>query len=157
MSVWTPNRIAIARREFDAWEGTPHRNRMAKKRVGVDCIHFVAAIYVAAGILPAFRFPSYDPSRGILAETNAMGEIFQRLTFCHPIEATAPREFGDVAIFRVGRVSNHVGIIDGDHVWHSLSNCRVHPARYNIWQGEVQELIRIDQDGLRARPEAFRV
>ena len=121
--IWTPERIAAAAAEIERWKGTPHRDRMAKPGVGIDCIGYVCEITRAAGLIPAFTMPFYSPRWGIGRAFNVMERVLLK---CFNVERiTSPAEWrpGDLLIFKVGHQSNHIALLwqEGERfgLWHS--------------------------------------
>lgn len=48
-----------------SWEGTPFHVRAKIQGVGVDCVHLVAEIYAACGVIdPGYKFPKYTLDGG---------------------------------------------------------------------------------------------
>lgn len=120
--IWTPERITLAQAELERWAGTPHRNRMAKPGVGIDCIHFVFKVANAAGIAPTFEMPYYNVRWGVGRAFNVLERV---ITKCFHVESIRDRcqwKPGDMVIFQVGEHSNHIGLLWHQHglgVWHA--------------------------------------
>lgn len=153
-TLWTAEAQAAAITEARKLYGTPHRNRMAKPGVGIDCLGFVRAILVAGKILPPFEFPFYDPAWGLGRASNIMERVLRICTTADILPPDTAPQFGDLIIFAVGRQSNHVGIfLDGD-IWHVQTNYSVGPIhREDDLAGKIQCLARITAPGFRSRPE----
>ena len=144
--------LAEARR----WLGTPHRNRMAKPGVGVDCLGFVRAILVATGTLPPFEFPFYDPSWGLGRASNIMERVLKLCTNVEIFPANHAPAFGDLIIFAVGRQSNHVGIFLDGAIWHVRTNGVVGPTHPDDdLTGHIQSIATITAPGFTRRPETL--
>ncbi len=147
--IWTPERQAIARSLAKEFAGTPHHSRTCTIGVGVDCVHFVAAIIKAAGITPPFRLPAYDDRLGRLRERNIIEDILIEHLHC---ERAPEPAFGDIVVCRCGRETNHVGIvIDGDF-WHVPGRGRCGPEALVNWDSRIQCFLRITKEGLKADP-----
>ena len=108
--VWTEEQKARARQIARAWAGTPHRHRIAVRGVGIDCIHLFREIYVGSGLLPPFELPSYDVRLGLRVRHNVMEDALCAVAHFEAVNPYEPA-FGDVMIFRVGRTSNHTGVV----------------------------------------------
>ncbi len=149
--VWTPERKLAALATCMKYVGTPHRNRMAVPGPagGVDCIHFVAEVLTGAGIIPDHRLPGYDERLGTMRSHNVIEDILVR--HLHAEVHTEP-DWGDIVICKVGRQSNHVGIVIGENMWHVSSRSFVGYEALVNWLPRVQSFVRITQTGLRADP-----
>lgn len=149
--IWTPERQAIARIEAQRWVGTPHRDRIAKLGIGIDCINYVYEILIAAGIVDRQPLGYYNTRVGL---HDASDRLKRALTQCLRVEELAPvgREFGDIVVFQTGEFSGHCGIIiDGD-IWHALANRTVTRSQFNEWASKVACLLRITAEGLTGVP-----
>ena len=102
------NPIAAAR-----WKGTPFQPRARVCGAGVDCVQLAAALIEEAGLASGLAFPPYTVDFGDHADASPVLAWFED----HP-EWTAVElanvEPGDVVVFRVGKVANHVGVALGD-------------------------------------------
>jgi NlpC/P60 family putative phage cell wall peptidase len=81
--------------EAESWLGTPYHHMARLKGVGCDCLTLLAAVYEAAGVVPAIEIPFYPPDwhlhRGVERYMDGL------LAYAHEVDAPAP---GDVALFR---------------------------------------------------------
>jgi cell wall-associated NlpC family hydrolase len=96
------------------WIGTPFHPHACIMGVGVDCVHVVAAIYQAAGVMKEFNPPAYvmdgghhDESSKVIQYVERTGRFERNSKF-----RTQNSElcFGDLLCFRLGRVEYHVGV-----------------------------------------------
>lgn len=148
--VWTLARRADAVAVATEYAGTPHRNRMALPREGVDCIHFVAAVLHGAGVIPWPRLPAYDERLGALRARNVIEDIL--LEHLHAERIEEP-EFGAIVVCKCGRQTNHVGIVlDDGQMWHVPGRGTCGPEAVADWRDRVQAFIRITAVGLKADP-----
>lgn len=156
--VWTPERRQRAIAYAHDMRGTPHVDRIAIKGVGIDCVHFVSGVIIASGISESFRLPFYKPQWGIGRRNNVLERVTLDCLHCHVIDEREYLQFGDIAIFKVGRQSNHVGVIlDGD-LWHVRLGRMVEPEPVTIpLLQTLQAAIRIDATGLKKRPESLTI
>lgn len=122
---------------------------MAVPGIGVDCIHFVLAVLVEAGIIDRPTLPAYDERLGALRERNVIEDILTAHLHARPAEAP---EFGDIVVCRCGRQSNHIGIVIDDQMWHSPGKGYCGPEALANWRERIQSFVRIEQTGLRADP-----
>lgn len=137
------------------WQGTPHRDRMAKVGVGIDCIHLVRECYVAAGLIPEFRFPYYHPRMGLGRDNNVMERVFTACTEADAIDPELAPADGDVLIWRVGNQSNHCGIYFDGMAWHVMAKARVRPDPFEPLRYSMQSFIRLRARGFVRRPETL--
>lgn len=158
MSIWTTERQQVARATAGKWLGTPHKNRMAKPGVGIDCLGFLREVAVDTGVLPPFDLPFYNPSWGIGREFNVIERVL--LDCCHSqrVKAHEEIEFGDVVVWTVGRQSNHVGIVLDGAVWHVQARRHCQPDPINEAMMErLQAVVRLTGEGFLRRPETLTV
>ena len=156
MMIWTEARKQSARDAAERFRGTPHRNRIAIPGVGVDCIFLALEIYWAAGIIPRCGVPQYSPALGILRTRNVARDIFMRCAYFEDVGRNPELGFGDLIIFAVGRVANHVGVmIDGACV-HSAARVGV------LWTtptagfcDKIETVLRSRAEGLRCDPASI--
>lgn len=142
------------------WLNTPHKDRMAKVGVGIDCLYFVREVLVASGMLPTWVFPYYRPVWGVGREFNVMERVFTKC--CHA-RKLANGDFygsgedwadGDVLVFAVGRQSNHVGIYMDGQVWHSAAGAGVRNVDLDEpIAASMQCVLRMTAPGFQFRPE----
>lgn len=112
-------RAKIAK-EARSWIGTPFYPHTAKKGVGADCVHFVLAVYQAAGAAPAgIALPSYELGGGDHLRQSIVVSWLSQCPYVEP-ESGWPG-LGSVVAFRFGKVEHHVGIVSGDGLFiHAL-------------------------------------
>lgn len=132
------------------WEGTPHKDRMAKVGVGIDCIGLVAEVFVAAGQIERFTFPFYKTSWGYGRRNNLMERM---LCMCCHAEVAETPESGDVVIFAVGRQTNHCGVVMDGKVWHAFAGNVVRADALSDHIKRIQSFVRLTAPGFRKRPE----
>ncbi len=157
--IWTEERKTLARDVCNLYAGTPHRARVAipgRRAGGVDCIHFVDRVLVGAGIIPEHTLPGYDDRAGVFRQRNIIEDILVRHLAAEILPPDAPAEFGDIVICKVGRQSNHVGIvIDGDF-WHVPGGGNCGNEALANWRARIQSLLRVTGTGLLADPSTLR-
>lgn len=152
--LWTPERRETARASCRAWAGTPHHNRIAVPGQGIDCINFVFEVLAAAGVVERFRLPRYQENLGVLRERNIMERLI--LDYFHAAAVPAPKEslpeFGDVAVWRCGMQSNHIGIVVDGEAWHVAGKSRVGPEAWPNVRKDLQSLLRFTASGWHTNP-----
>lgn len=156
MNPWHHIPVAEILAEAQTWEGTPHRDRMAKRGVGIDCLYFLAAVACKFDVLPPFTMPFYRPIWGVGREFNVIERVL--LGCCHAtvVDKDGPLETGDAVIFSVGRQSNHVGLVIGAHLWHSIVDQGV--VADDITDARPwQSVVRLHAPGFTRRPETLSV
>ncbi len=150
---WTPERVAASLTEARSWLGTRHANRMAVKGSGIDCIHFVRECMVAGGACDSFRLPYYDQRLGIGNARNTMEALFLHCFHAVSLPADTEPLDGDVVVFKVGRESNHCGMIFAGQVFHAVARSYVRADPWGDWRENAQALLRITAPGFRKNPE----
>ena len=111
-----PVLLAAAQR----WLGTPFREYAHICGAGVDCVQPAAALLEEAGLATGLEFPPYSVDFGDYADSSPVLAWFKARPewTAVPAEDIAP---GDVLLFRVGRVVNHVGVaLGGQRFCHCL-------------------------------------
>jgi hypothetical protein len=156
-TVWrgyqfTPERRILAMASCEKWLGTPHVNRIAVEGVGIDCIHLIHEIMKDSGLLPEADLGRYDLMAGTYEPSDYLKEVF--MTACcadeYPIDAP---KFGDIVIFKTGKVSAHCGFYTPGEVWHSLSGRAVIRSSWSHWKHEAQCLVRLMYPGFKHQPK----
>ncbi|HUN96339.1 MAG TPA: hypothetical protein VMU69_08880 [Bradyrhizobium sp.] len=115
-SSWFLRQRVIA--EAEAWLATPYHHMARLKGVGCDCLTLLAAVYHAAGVIPAIEIPYYPPDwhlhRGVERYMNGL--------LAHACEIEEPQP-ADVALFRFGRCFSHGAVVVEwprlIHAWHA--------------------------------------
>jgi hypothetical protein len=151
--IWTPDREAAALAFCRQFEGTPHCQRRLKPGVGADCVRFVVGAIQSAEILQPFQWPTYPQNIGFNQRVNWLARAFLDYTDGHSIAVDGwEPATGDVGIFKVGRTSNHVGLVVAGRFWHVTTHRAVHHCLIDTIRPGLQEIIRIDREGLKADP-----
>ena len=151
MTIWTQHRRALALAAVARWHGTPHRDSMAEPGVGVDCIRLVVAILTESGVTEPFTFPAYNVAEGLHDKSGRMRDGFLRCSHSRTVDKRDP-QFGDVAVFKTGRMSGHCAFLLDGQLCHALARQFVMLSEYRLWRREVDCLIRLEAVGLRAQP-----
>lgn len=111
----TRERILAAAR---AWLGTPFHHAARIKGVGVDCLHFVVAVYQEVGLLPA-GIPLEDYPRDWHLH---QGEERYLKGVMNHADLTDDPQPGDIALFKFGRCVSHAAlVVEWPRVIHSLA------------------------------------
>jgi cell wall-associated NlpC family hydrolase len=158
----TYERDVLLWNEAKSWEGTPFHVRAKLKGHGVDCVHLVAEIYAACGVIEeGYKFPKYTldggqhTDRSILLEyvdgTGRFAEIGLETALpsmgckgcgetpqAASLSALLP---GDLLAFRPdlkAKVAHHAGIYLGGtdaHFIHAIlkRGCVVNALRDSTW------------------------
>jgi hypothetical protein len=124
---------------------------MAVCGVGVDCIYFVASVLHESGVIPAVRLPGYNPAEGLHDRSERLGAALEQCLHGRRVEKSEP-EFGDVAVFRTGRMSGHCGFVTDGKLAHALAHQSVMLTDYRVWRAAVSHLFRIEAIDLRVNP-----
>ena len=93
-----------------SWQGTPWHHRGRVKGVGVDCLHFVAAVYERAGLAPHVDPGPYPRDWHMHRDEE---RILQGVgQYAEEVDAQVDTpEPGDIAVFRFGRCYSHAAIV----------------------------------------------
>lgn len=147
--IWTPDKKEFALIEAERWRGTPHRDRMAVIGTGIDCIHYVAEIFIAAGLIERRQLPSYRTTEGIANSANtALEDRIGEMVHVDRIELDqAAPEFGDVIVFKVGNVSGHCGFFANEYLYHALGGRCVTRSPWQHWRHKAKVALRMTQGG----------
>lgn len=151
-TVWTEERMHLGRREAARWIGTPHRDRLARIGVGIDCINYVYAILIAAGVVEWKEIGGYNTSVGFKETTHRMKNAFKACVQCVEIQPTEPVQFGDVIVFKEGRFAAHGGFYADGKIWHALARRTVTANVFGEWLPLVDCFLRITAIGLIGEP-----
>lgn len=154
---WTEKEKQALRDSVESWRGTPHLHRRAIKGNGIDCVYFVAAALVEAGVVEPFtRLPSYPTAWGFMTSENALGDGLSQVLTANRLRPTG-FAFGDLVVFKAGRNSNHAGIIVDGRLWHVMTGGTVQPSLIARHIFGIQEIIRIRERGWRIDPSKIRI
>ena len=150
--IWTFDRKAVALRELHEWHGTRHIDRLAIKGTGVDCINLVYEVLIESGVLERKPLGTYTTADGMNHPTDRLQRAIKHCCKCEVIPASEAPQFGDIAIFRTGSHSGHVGIFAEGLLWHALAGRGVTCSDLTLWRHAVVGWIRIVEMGLKADP-----
>jgi len=99
------------RAEALAWVGTRFSHAASLRGIGVDCIHLVAAVLRAVGLLGVDAIvPCYPPDWHIHQRRELLIEGLRE----HCDEVQEPWQVGDVLVYRYGRTASHCALYIGD-------------------------------------------
>jgi cell wall-associated NlpC family hydrolase len=105
--------------ESGKWIGTPFHEHACVRLAGVDCVHLVAAIYQAVGVLKEFKPPQYAMDGGQHDDSSKVIEYVHqtgRFECMNNRSGSWACEFGDLLCFRLGKVAFHTAIkLHGDN------------------------------------------
>lgn len=148
--IWDQLTRELALAEAERWRGVPHVDRAANFQTGIDCIHYVAEIMFAAGVVERRELPSYDTTVGIARASRDMERAF--FDTVH-VEAFDPKvyqpQFGDVVLFKTGFTSAHCAFFADKHLYHSLANRCVTRSEWGHWRAKAESFIRFYEKGWR--------
>jgi len=94
--------------EAKSWVGTKyaHRGRAKGKAGGVDCAQLVYLVFRGCGLSPEMPITEYTPDFFLHRGVERYMETVLRHT--HEVRGPGP---GDIALFKVGRVFAHGGVV----------------------------------------------
>ncbi len=104
----TDQRIFRLQRVATSWEGTRFVPHGKIKGAGVDCVHLCAEIYRECGVFPSYSFPGYTLDGGHHLGNSVIEQWLK--TSLH-FEKVDKASIGTLMLFRIGKVSHHVGLI----------------------------------------------
>ncbi|GAC1495948.1 MAG: NlpC/P60 family protein [Steroidobacteraceae bacterium] len=104
MAEDTRARVIVAAR---SWIGTPFHTGARVKGAGVDCGHFLCAVFEEAGLVSKIELGSYPVDWHLHQADERYLQVLEQ--YMHVI--AAPPQMGDVAMFRVGRAWSHGAIV----------------------------------------------
>jgi cell wall-associated NlpC family hydrolase len=117
--------------ELESWRGTPWRHACSVKGRGADCIGFVWGVFNNLGMLEKTFEKTYprdwhvhNHEEKLLAGLRDVPGLFE-ITF----DSLYFPFYGDILVFKYGKVSSHVGIYFESQVYHS-PNHRVMRSPY---------------------------
>lgn len=123
----TRERIAQLKQEAEQWIGTPFVSHACVRGAGVDCIHLIAAIYLACGVIKSFHPPKYALDSGSHnADSQLLAWLDAHPRFVRLSSQSTPR-IGDILCFNLGMSEHHIAaLIDERKFIHVL------PTRFVI-------------------------
>ena len=104
-------RRAQMRAEAESWLGTPFFHRGNIQGAGADCVHFIAEVMRACGVIEGYVFPPYSrdwqkhQTRSLVLEWLEACPRFARLP-----DADSPLP-GDVSCHRVNKCVHHCALV----------------------------------------------
>ena len=148
--IWDQITRELALAEAERWRGVPHVDRASNFPTGIDCIHYVAEIMFACGVVERRDLPSYDTMVGIAKESDSMELAFFKAVHVESLDPKIhPPQFGDVVLFKTGFTSAHCAFFAGKHLYHSLANRCVTRSEWPHWKAKAESLIRFYEKGWR--------
>ena len=140
--ILTPEDEVRILEECEVGRGTPHRNRIAKPGVGVDCIKFVLLVMMRAGTIKGLKIPKYPVNVGRRGAEEILIKNIERHLHVERIDPTKART-GDFAIFEARLSCNHVGLVVGPDLWQVLTGAAAEPYPYKEWVKYMHVLLRL--------------
>jgi cell wall-associated NlpC family hydrolase len=89
-----------------SWISTPFHDCARVKGAGVDCLNFIAAVFIETGLIEPFELPSYKPQWGSHRSEPLFLLGLER--YAHRVDQYLP---GDVVMFHYGRHASHSAIV----------------------------------------------
>jgi cell wall-associated NlpC family hydrolase len=155
-SIWKPEEVEAAITAAKTWRGTPHKNRVAIKGKGVDCIKFCLLVCVEAGFLQQFKFPKYDTNIGRRGAEDIIMKNLDQAFYLMRLSGDIEPQDGDLCVFRADFSCNHVGIYLKKNLWQCLWNRTVEPYPYQDWRKHVHTIMRWQSREFKIDPEAVK-
>jgi len=102
---------AAIRAEALSWIGTKFHHGAALRGIGVDCIHLVAAVLRAVGLLSdSALIPSYPPDWMRHRDEERLLDGLR--PYCDQVQESW--QIGDILVYHYGRAASHCGLYVGD-------------------------------------------
>lgn len=152
--IWIPERRRLALASCEKWHGTPHQDRIAIVKVGIDCAQLVHEILCDSGIIEPRKFTGYNLATGMHSIVRQLERTIGTCLNVEEVDKTN-HQFGDIPVFREGIRSGHVGFCTEHHIWHSMANRFVTKSEFKIWRGEIQTIFRIKEIGWLENPQTI--
>src|SRR5579885_1040231 len=92
--------------EARTWLGTPFHHEARVKKVGVDCLQLIKAVYETVGVVEKFEVEHYPADWHF----HRNDERYLHGVMKYASEVTTPRN-GDVEIFKFGRCFSHGALV----------------------------------------------
>lgn len=104
------------------WLGTPFVAHAMVRGVGADCVHLVAAIYLASGFLVEFTPPAYALDSGMHREQSQLVGWLETHPRFLRVDPNVDRPMaGDTLCFNMGLSEHHAGLmLTGGEFIHTL-------------------------------------
>jgi len=96
------------------WRNTPYQHQVGLKGVGVDCAYFVGKVAEECGFIKEFKVEPYSIEWHLHSREEKMCEIVESFGCTEKIDNL---QYGDILIFKYGRVGSHMGIYLGDNTF----------------------------------------
>lgn len=121
----TPERIEALNTEARSWVGTPFAPHAMVKGAGADCVHLVARIFLALGVIQKFEPPKYMLDEGAHGENSKAidwlegNPQFERIAQDPGKTVVGSRlQPGDIIVMNIAKVEHHIGLMleHGDFV-----------------------------------------
>lgn len=137
---------------LERFKGVRHAPRRACEKRGVDCIQLVIGTIQAGGFIGEFRWPQYRQDVGFHLRKNSLEEVLKSVFFCKNKPEDSPVQDFDIGLFKVGRMSNHCGIMMGGRFWHVTNDHPVHSTSHAAIERNLESWIRLEKKGFRTQP-----
>lgn len=106
----TEPRLASLRFHAAEWLGTPFVPHAMVKGAGADCVHLVAAIYMACGVFDKFETPTYAIDGG---QHQKQSQVINWLENHGSFMRVGDQQPGDCLCFKFRQSEHHVGLLLG--------------------------------------------
>lgn len=137
------------REVLKSWEGTPFRHFCGKKKLGVDCTHFVAQVFHEVCLIERVIVPKYFKEDYFLYNDD---DVLLRSVKSHlnvePVGKSDPM-IGDIAFYRYGKSKYaHASIFyDNEHAYQAVNRMGVQKIHWHhkLWYPRLTEIYRIKE------------
>jgi len=143
-SLWTEERKASALASYDKWRGTPHKDRVRKVGIGIDCVGLIFEILYDSKVLPRL------PIAGLYCkhDVNSKKEKpnFEELFYCERVSLD-DLQFGDICICDWSNFWWHPMFYTDKQMIHITRDGWVKKVSESIWDCRVGWAFRFYKEG----------
>ena len=143
-AFWTDARKELIKASYEKWKGTPHKDKVCKQQVGIDCVHLVMELLFDSGVLP--RVPVVGAYCHYDRNSKVEKPDFEGLFHCErvPLDQLA---FGDICICEWSNFWWHPMFCTGDRMIHICREGWVKKVSGSIWEARVGWAFRFFKEG----------
>jgi cell wall-associated NlpC family hydrolase len=121
-----PEKQLELKRILDEWMGTPFRHHCGVKKLGCDCIHFVARVFEEMGVLRWRKnlVPDYPRDWHLHNTRELLLERLVKELNVIPADLNHPMN-GDILLSHYGKASSHAAIYCDGYIYQSVDGIGV--------------------------------
>jgi hypothetical protein len=149
--IWTAERLQKAREEAESWLGVPHVDRRCSRQEGIDCVHYLREILVAAGVVDRRDLPPYPTAEGLWSRSDRLLEALEKALHVVRVGAEEAAD-GDIVVGRTWGASAHVGFLLDGQLYHALAGRCVLKSPWAQWRARAEAVLRLTDLGWNVEP-----